>query len=156
MGEDEPREPKLLERVRQATRGRHLSPRTEKTYVNWIRRYILFHDKRHPRDMGEAEINAFLTHLAVAGRVSASTQTQALCAVLFLYRTVLDREVGELEGLIRAKRRRKLPVVLTVEEVKGILAQAQGTDRLFLALLYGTGMRIAELQRLRVQATGWS
>src|SRR3954453_8305816 len=83
---------------------------------SWIRRYILFHCKRHPQEMGEAEINAFLTHLAVDGQVSASTQTQALCALLFLYRTVLEKEVGELEGLVRAKRRRKLPVVLTAEE----------------------------------------
>ena len=113
MAAGEPREPKLLDRVREATRVRHLSPKTEKTYVHWIRRYILFHDKRHPQEMGEAEINAFLTHLAVVGRVSASTQTQALCAILFLYRAVLKGEVGELEGLIRARRKRKLPVVLT-------------------------------------------
>src|SRR5437764_2399752 len=136
----ETREPRLLDRVREAARVRHLSPRTEKTYVHWIRRYILFHDKRHPQEMGEAEINAFLTHLAVAGRVSASTQTQALCALLFLYRNVLNRDVGELEGLIRARRKRKLPVVLAPEEVKAILAHAQGVERLFLRLLYGTGM----------------
>ena len=112
-----PREPRLLERVRDAIRVRHMSLRTEKAYLHWVRRYILFHGKRHPQEMGEAEINAFLTHLAVEGQVSASTQTQALCALLFLYRNILDREIGELEGLVRARRRRKLPVVLTVEEV---------------------------------------
>jgi len=116
------REPKLLDRVREAARVRHLSLRTERTYVQWIRRYILFHGKRHPAEMAEVEINAFLTHLAVKGKVSASTQTQALCAILFLYRAVLGRDVGKLEGLVRAKRRRKLPVVLTREEVKSILA----------------------------------
>ena len=145
------REPKLLDRVREALRVRHLSLRTEKAYLHWIRRYILFHGKRHPREMGEAEINAFLTHLAVEGQVSASTQTQALCALLFLYRTVLEKEVGELEGLVRAKRRRKLPVVLTPEEVRKILSHLTGVDRLFLSLLYGTGLRIAELLRLRVK-----
>jgi integron integrase len=151
-----PREPKLLDRVREAARVRHMSLRTEKTYVQWIRRYILFHGKRHPADMVEAEINAFLTHLAVDGRVSASTQTQALCALLFLYRTVLEREVGELEGLVRAKRRRKLPVVLTREEVKAVLAQLHGVDYLFLALLYGTGTRLTEALRLRVKDIDFS
>jgi integron integrase len=148
---EEKREPKLLERVRDAIRVRHMSLRTEKAYLHWIRRYILFHGKRHPREMGETEINAFLTHLAVEGQVSASTQTQALCALLFLYRTVLEKEVGELEGLVRAKRRRKLPVVLTAEEVKRILSQLEGEDRIFLSLLYGTGMRLMEALRLRVK-----
>ena len=151
-GDSEKKEPKLLDRIREAARVRHLSLRTEKAYVQWAKRYILFHGKKHPQEMGEAEINAFLTHLAVEGRVSASTQTQALCALLFLYRTVLSRDVGELEGLVRAKRRRKLPVVLSVEEVKRILAAcAQGTERLFLSLLYGTGMRLTEALRLRVK-----
>jgi integron integrase len=145
------REPKLLDRVRASARVRHLSLRTERTYVQWIRRYILFHGKRHPAEMGEVEINTFLTHLAVEGKVSASTQTQALCAILFLYRTVLGRDVGELEGLIRARRRRKLPVVLSREEVKSVLSHLQGTEYLFLALLYGTGMRLTEALRLRVK-----
>jgi integron integrase len=147
----EKREPKLLDRVRDALRVRHMSLRTEKAYLHWIRRYILFHNKRHPQEMGEPEINAFLTHLAVDGQVSASTQTQALCALLFLYRIVLEREVGELEGLVRAKRRRKLPVVLTAEEVKRILSHLQAADRTFLSLLYGTGMRLMEALRLRVK-----
>jgi integron integrase len=153
---EEKREPKLLDRVREALRVRHMSLRTEKAYLHWIRRYILFHGKRHPQEMGEAEINAFLTHLAVEGQVSASTQTQALCALLFLYRTVLEKEVGELEGLVRARRRRKLPVVLTAEEVKSALARLQGVDRLFLSLLYGTGMRLAEALRLRVKDVDFS
>ncbi len=102
-------EPRLLDRVRESLRVRHMSYRTEQAYVHWIRRYILFHGKRHPQEMGEGEVNAFLTHLAVEKRVSASTQTQALCALVFLYRTVLDRELGELDGLIRARRRRRLP-----------------------------------------------
>ena len=145
------RQPRLLERVRQALRVRHMSLKTEKAYLHWIRRYILFHGKRHPQEMGETEINAFLTHLAVEGKVSASTQTQALSALLFLYQTVLDRKVGELEGLVRAKRRRKLPVVLSPEEVKKIFAHLAGVDRLFLSLLYGTGMRLTECLRLRVK-----
>lgn len=152
----EKREPKLLDRVREALRVRHMSKRTEETYLQWIRRYILFHGKRHPSEMGEGEINAFLTHLAVERRVSASTQTQALCALLFLYRTVLEREVGELEGLIRARRKRKLPVVLTREEVRIVLAGLEDLDRLFLTLLYGTGMRLMEALRLRVKDVDFS
>jgi integrase len=150
-GNLEKREPKLLDRVREAMRVRHLSLRTEKTYVHWIRRYILFHGKRHPREMAETEINAFLTHLAVQGGVSPSTQTQALCAILFLYRIVLGREVGELEGLVRAQRKKKLPVVLTQDEVKSLLSCVDGVNRLFLSLLYGTGMRLTEALRLRVK-----
>jgi integron integrase len=149
------KEPKLLDRVREAARVRHLSLRTERAYVQWIRRYILFHGKRHPGEMGEAEINAVLTYLAVQRNVSASTQTQALCALLFLYRTVLARDVGEL-GLVRARRRRKLPVVLTREEVKAVLDLLEGTDHLFLALLYGTGMRLTEALRLRVKDVDFS
>ncbi len=151
----EKREPRLLDRVRQALRVRHMSKRTEEAYLQWIRRYILFHDKRHPSEMGEREINAFLTHLAVKRRVSASTQNQALCALLFLYRVVLEREVGELD-LIRARRPRKLPEVLTREETRSVLAHLQGLDRLFLTLLYGTGMRLMEALRLRVKDVDFS
>ena len=109
--------PKLLDQVRHRARAQHLSLSTEKSYVSWIRRYILFHNKRHPKEMAEAEINAFLTHLAVDRHVSASTQNQALSAVLFLYRAVLKKDLGDLGDLIRAKRRRKMPVVLTTDEV---------------------------------------
>lgn len=145
------REPKLLERARQRMRATHLSFRTEKAYIHWMRKYILFHRKRHPSEMGEAEINAFLTYLAVEKRISASTQTQALCALLYLYREVLGRDVGELEGLVRAKRRRRLPVVLTREEVRRVLSELQGPERLFPTLLYGTGLRLLEGLRLRVK-----
>lgn len=147
----ETKPPRLLDRVREALRVRHLSLRTEKAYLHWIRRYILFHKKRHPSEMGEKEVNAFLTHLAVQRHVSPSTQTQALCALIFLYRTVLEKELGELEGLVRAKRTRRLPVVLTQEEVRHIFGHLQGVDHLFLALLYGTGMRLTEGLRLRVK-----
>jgi integron integrase len=149
-------EPRLLDRVRESLRVRHLSLRTEKAYLHWIRRYILFHGKRHPQEMGEAEVNAFLTHLAVEKRVSASTQTQALCALVFLYRTVLDRELGELDGLIRARRRRRLPVVLSRDEVKSLFARLEGVEHLFFSLLYGTGMRLSEGLRLRVKDVDFS
>ncbi len=143
-------QPKLLVRLRDAIRVRHMSLRTERAYLQWARRYILFHGKRHPLEMGEAEINAFLTHLAVEGQVSASTQTQALCGLLFLYRVVLAKEIGELE-LVRAKRMRRLPVVLTPDEVRSVLGHLQGVEHLFLTLLYGTGMRLMEGLRLRVK-----
>ena len=149
-------EPRLLDRVRESLRVRHMSYRTEQAYVHWIRRYILFHGKRHPREMGEGEVNAFLTHLAVEKRVSASTQTQALCALICLYRTVLARELGELDGLIRARRRRRLPVVLTRDEVKRLLARLAGAEHLFFSLLYGTGMRLSEGLRLRVKDVDFS
>jgi integron integrase len=151
-----PKAPRLLDQVREAIRVRHLSPRTEEAYTHWIRRYILFHGKRHPSEMGEIEINAFLTDLAVTRRVSPSTQTQALCALLFLYRIVLGQEVGELEGLIRAKRRRRLPVVLTRDEVRSTLSELGGINHLFLSFLYGTGMRLMEGLRLRVKDVDFS
>jgi len=141
----------LLDRLRESLRVRHLSLRTEKAYIHWVRRYILFHGKRHPQEMGEAEVNAFLTHLAAEKQVSASTQIQALCALLFLYRTVLERELGELDGLVRARRRKRLPVVLTRDEVRGLLGRLEGVEHLFFSLLYGTGMRLSEGLRLRVK-----
>jgi integron integrase len=147
----ESKAPRLLERAREAMRVRHLSLRTEKAYLQWMRRYIVYHGKRHPSEMGEREINAFLTFLAVEKRVSPSTQTQALCALLFLYRTVLERDIGELEGLVRARRRRRLPVVLTQDEVRRVLSHLRGVDHLLLSLLYGTGMRLLEGLRLRVK-----
>ena len=144
-------EPKLLDRVRGQMRVRHMKWATEKAYIGWIRRYILFHGKRHPAEMGAEEISAFLTHLATKRRVSASTQNQALCALVFLYKHVLGQSVGELEDLVRAKRRRRIPVVLTRDEVREILRRANGTPWLVLTLLYGTGMRLMECLRLRVQ-----
>ena len=120
----------------------HLSRSTERSYVGWVRRYILFHGKRHPAEMAEGEINAFLTHLAVEGKVSASTQTQALCALLFLYRHVLGIQIGELEGLVRARRPRRLPLVLTQEEVRRVLGNLRGVHGLVATLLYGGGLRL--------------
>ncbi len=146
-----PGKPRLLDRVREAIRARHYSLRTEEAYVGWIRRYILFHNKRHPLEMAEPEINAFVTHLAVQGPVSASTQTQALSALMFLYRHVLAKPLPDLDTVIRAKRPGRLPSVLTRGEVRRILGRMNGTPRLVATLLYGTGMRLLECLRLRVK-----
>jgi integron integrase len=142
---------KLISRVREALRSRHYSKRTEDSYVVWITRYILFHKLRHPEEMAEAEVNQFLTHLAVKMEVAAATQNQALCALLFLYRHVLTRELGELGDVIRARRSKRLPVVLTREEVKVVFSQLKGEQRLIAILMYGTGMRLMECLRLRVK-----
>lgn len=146
-----PTRPRLLDEVRDRIRLKHYSIRTEGTYVEWIRRFILFHAKRHPREMGAAEVESFLTHLAVQGRVSASTQNQAKSALLFLYKEVLGEELPWLDNIETAKRPARLPVVLTVGEVKAILDAVDGTGGLILRLLYGTGMRILECLRLRVK-----
>lgn len=146
----ETNKPKLLDQVRQLMRLRHYSLRTEEAYVGWIRRYILFHGKRHPRDLGEEEIASFLSSLAVEGRVAASTQNQALNALLFLYKEVLRRELGFIGQITRAKRPAKLPVVLTSEEVKATLRELPGQYRLMGQLLYGSGLRLLECLRLRV------
>lgn len=143
--------PKLLDQVRNLIRVKHYSIRTEEAYVNWIRRFILFHNKRHPNEMGEPEVSQFLTHLAVKGKVSASTQNQALSAVLFLYREVLKKDIGWLDDVERAKRPQRLPVVFTREETKAILAHLEGSKWLMANLLYGSGMRLMECIRLRVQ-----
>jgi len=145
------RRPQLLQTVRQAIRRRHYSYRTEVTYLHWIRRFILFHGKRHPQDMGEEEIAAFLTHLAVERTVSAATQNQALSALLFLYKHVLEREVGLIKGVTRAKRSLRLPVVLTREEVQALLQRLEGRDWLMASLMYGSGLRVMECVRLRVK-----
>ena len=146
-----PAEPRLLDRLRGALRTLHRSPRTEKAYVHWVRRFILFHGKRHPKDLAEAEVNVFLTHLAVAGRVSAPTQNQALCALLFLYRHVLERALGELAPVVRAPHRRRLPVVLSPEEIRRVLAESQGAERVYFTLIYGAGLRMTEGLHLRVK-----
>jgi len=143
--------PKLLDRVRIAARLRHYSLRTEQSYVAWVRRFILFHGKRHPNDMGASEVTAFLSDLAVRGRVSASTQNQALSALLFLYRHVLDRELEGLDAVVRAQVGRTLPVVLTRDEVRTMLDYLHGTRRLQATLLYGAGLRLMECLRLRVK-----
>jgi integrase len=132
--------PKLLDQVRQAIRTRHYSDKTEKAYVHWIKRYIFFHNKRHPGEMAEAEIAQFLTSLATQGHVSASTQNQALNALLFLYQEVLNKTIGLVAGVVRANRPRRLPVVLTKEEVKRIIDHMSGVPRLMALLLYGTGL----------------
>jgi integron integrase len=149
------RQPKLLERMREALRVRHYALRTEDCYVQWARRYILFHNKRHPQEMGAAEINRFLSHLAVQGKVSASTQTQALCALVFLYKVVLEQEPGWLGEVIRASRPKRLPVVLSKEEAAGVLGELAGTYRLIGMLLYGSGLRLLECLRLRVKDIDW-
>ena len=125
----------FLNQVRDAIRLRHYSIRTEEAYVDWTRRFILFHDKRHPKDMGEEEVGYFLTHLAVEGKVSPSTQNQALNALVFLYRVVLERPLEEITGVVRAKRPKKLPVVLTPKEVKGVLQNLEGVHWLIGCLL---------------------
>lgn len=142
---------KLLDRVRAVARMRHLSARTEKTYVAWIRRFIIFHDKRHPDGMGPPEIAAFLSHLATERRVSASTQNQALAALLFLYRWVLKRGVDSPDTFIRARRPSRLPSVLTPSEASALLAGLTGTAWLIGGLLYGSGLRLMEAVSLRVK-----
>jgi integron integrase len=134
-----------------ALRLRHYSRRTEEAYVAWVRRYILFHRKRHPAEMGPSELTSFLSSLATTGRVAASTQNQALSALLFLYREVLELEVPWLDGIVRAKRPQRLPIVLTRQEVLTVLRPLQGTPRLMAHLLYGSGLRLLECCRLRVQ-----
>ena len=146
-----PQPPRLLDRVRNAVRARHYSPRTEKAYVAWIRKFIFFHRLRHPNEMGEAEVTQFLTSLATLGKVSASTQNQALAALLFLYRNVLGHELGWLQGVVRAKRPVRLPVVLSREEVSAVLRQIRGTPWLMASLMYGSGLRLLECARLRVK-----
>jgi integron integrase len=141
----------LMNEVRSALRARHYSRRTEQAYCLWVRRFIRFHGLRHPADMGEAEINAFLTHLATEGHVSASTQTQALSALLFLFRHVLHRPVGDLGDVVRARRPHRLPVVLTRDEVAAVLDHLDGDLRLMASLMYGAGLRLNECLRLRVQ-----
>lgn len=145
------RKKKLLGRVRDAIRTKHYSIRTEEAYVSWIRRYILFHDKRHPREMGATEIEEFLTHLAVNEHVAASTQNQALGALLFLYHEVLKKDLERPLDAVRAKKPKRLPTVLTKEEVQRVLAAMSGTNQLVAKLLYGSGLRLIECLRLRVK-----
>jgi integron integrase len=142
---------KLLDRVRDRLRLRHRSARTEKAYVGWIRRFILFNDKRHPAEMGVAEIERFLSNLAVDRKVAASTQNQALAAILFLYKEVLGASVPWMDGIVRARRPERLPVVLNRLEVAALIGELEGRDRLMATLLYGSGLRLLECVRLRVK-----
>jgi len=151
MGKPENLRPKLLDQVRARIRLKHYSIRTEKTYLAWIRRFIRFHEMRHPRDMGKPEVEAFLTDLAVARHVAASTQNQALNAVLFLYKDVLGIELAWMDDVVRVKRPARIPEVLSAAEVARLLAQLDGTYQLMASLLYGSGLRLMEAVRLRVK-----
>ncbi|MEQ1879989.1 MAG: integron integrase [Burkholderiales bacterium] len=143
--------PKLLEQVRGRIRVKHYSIRTEQAYVDWVRRFILFHEKRHPQVLGAKEVEAFLTDLAVRGRVSASTQNQAKSAILFLYREVIDKELPWLDGVVAARTSKHLPVVLSRDEIEAVMGRMRGTPALIARLLYGSGLRILEGLRLRVK-----
>ena len=142
---------KLLDQVSDALRTKHYSFRTEQTYKDWIKRYILFHNKRHPNEMGENEIRAFLAYLATERKVAASTQNQALSAILFLYRTVLQKEIILPPDLTRTSRPKRLPTVLTHAESMAVISQMRGIPRLMTKILYGSGLRITECLRLRVK-----
>ncbi|MEI7643104.1 MAG: integron integrase [Chloroflexales bacterium] len=147
---EQPQKP-LLEQLRDQLRSRHYSLRTEESYLDWVRRYVLFHDKRHPRDLGVDALLAFLNHLAVELNVSASTQNQARCALLFLYRELLRVDPGDLKGIAAAKEPRRLPTVLTRAEARAVIAELSGVYRLMAQLLYGSGLRLMECLRLRVK-----
>jgi len=143
--------PRLIDRIRETMRVKRYSRRTEDAYLGWIRRYFVFHSKRHPSEIGAEHVTGFLTNLATDGRVSASTQNQALCALIFLYRDVLRMELPWLDEIARAKTTRRLPVVLSREEVAQVLDAMRGTPRLMATLLYGSGLRLLECARLRVK-----
>ena len=146
-----PNKPKLLDRARDLLRVKRYSIRTEQAYLDWIRRFILFHNRRHPTEMGENEIAEFLTHLAVQRNVAAATQNQALSALLFLYQQLLDKKLDAIPGVERATRPQKIPVVFTPAEVRSVLARLKGDYRLMAELLYGSGLRLMECVRLRVK-----
>lgn len=146
-----PKQKKLLEQVQDAIRAKHYSLRTEKTYLDWIRRFILYHNKRHPREMGVPEVQDFIVHLATKDNVSASTQNQALSAVTFLYRHVLLKELQFPTDTIRPGRSKPLPVVLTVQEARAVINNMNGTPKLMAKILYGSGLRLMECLRLRVK-----
>jgi len=143
--------PRLFEEVRAVARMRHLSIRTEQAYLQWIKRFIIFHGRRHPRDMAESEIRAFISHLAVAGGVTASTQTVALSALLFLYRDVFKQDLPYVSQIERARKPKRVPVVFTRAETRSVLANLRGTHSLIVGLLYGSGLRLMECVRLRVK-----
>ena len=151
MPTEDQKSPKLLDVVRAKLRLKHYAIRTEEAYVDWIRRFIIFHKKRHPKEMGIPEIEAFLTHLAVNANVAASTQNQAFSALIFLYREVFGIELDGRIDAMRAKKPQRLPTVLTQDEVRRIIANLEGIHRLIVQLLYGSGLRILECLRLRVK-----
>jgi len=143
--------PRLLDQVRNVIRCKHYSIRTEQSYIDWIKRYIFFHNKQHPEILDDRHVSAFLTHLAVDKKVASSTQNQALCALVFLYHQVLKKDLGHFDNLIRAKKPQKLPVVFTRNEVKQILIQLEGISWIMGQVLYGAGLRLMECVRLRVK-----
>ena len=144
-------QPRLLDQMREVLRLKHLSFRTEEAYIGWAKRFILFHDKRHPKDMGAEEIRVFLSYLATHEHVAASTQNSALNALLFLYRSVLKQPFPQLEHIERAKRPRRLPTVFSRDEVHALLTRLTGMPHLMASLLYGAGLRLMECVRLRVK-----
>ena len=146
----ETKPPGLIQRYRELLQTRHYARRTVKTYEQWLRRFLHFHGLRHPREMGSHEVNAFLSHLAVEKQVSASTQNQALAALLFLYRDLLERDL-ELEGVVRARTRQRMPVVLSEAEVRAVRERLEGEPALVVGLLYGSGLRLMEALRLRIK-----
>ncbi|MDH5651273.1 MAG: integron integrase [Gammaproteobacteria bacterium] len=147
----QPHKPKLLERIKIACLRRQYSPRTASSYVYWSRQFILFHNKRHPEEMGKSEIEAFLNYLVTQRRLSASSQSQALNALIFMYRHVLEIEPGWLENLGRSKRKQFLPTVLSIQEVRDVLSHMNGVPKLMAELIYGTGMRVSECTQLRIK-----
>jgi site-specific recombinase XerD len=147
----DPSSPRLVHQLRQRVRFRHYSPRTEEAYVHWVRRYVVFHGKRHPRELGADHLTAFLSSLANDRAVAPATQNQALAALLFLYKEVLGMDVPWLNGIARAKRERRIPVVLTQAEAHALLGHMSGVHGLMARLLYGTGLRLAECLQLRVK-----
>lgn len=146
-----PHTPRIMDQLHEALRSRHYSRRTEKAYCLWVRRFIYFTGMRHPAELGEQEVNAFLTHLAVDEKVSASTQNQALAGLLFLYRNVIGRDLGTFGEVVRARKPKRLPVVMTRDEVRAVLGELEGERWLMASLLYGSGLRLMECLRLRVQ-----
>lgn len=143
--------PKLLEQIRLACLRRHYSPRTASSYIYWCRQYILFHKKRHPNDLGKTEVEQFLNDLVKNRHLSASSQSQALNAIIFMYKQVLEVDIGWLDNLVRAKRPQFLPTVLSVQEVREVLSHMDGTPKLMAELIYGTGMRVSECTQLRIK-----
>ncbi len=155
MTDNPPQKPKLLDQMRETMRLKHMAWSTEKNYIHWCRRYIFFHKKRHPAEMGADEVRAFLSDLAINRRVAASTQNQALNAIIFLYKHILKKELGDINA-IRARRPRRLPVVLTREEVAKVFQHLTGSEKLMAELLYGAGLRLMECLRLRVKEVDFS
>jgi integron integrase len=145
------KKPKLLDQVRSVLRVKHYSYRTEQNYIHWIKRYIYFHNKKHPSDLNEKKISEFLSFLAVKEKVSASTQNQAMCAIVFMYKNVIKKEIGEFKELVWAKRPKKIPVVFTIDEANSVIKNLSGIHQVLAKLLYGAGLRLQECLQLRIK-----